>query len=200
MPKMSATLLIDGVPSGQSMTGWGSQTLSVGGFVGKDQFQVDVTRTGTYSALVIGEYTFYQSPNFVTRAVNVVVPLFVTATGLTPAIPGVEQVVGPRTLAFTKQNYRSYAYKVYVRDPDHALDFALVDEVYVPQRKWNRTESGWVIPYKKTVAPATPYEYNRLPSVYRYKIFIDLNDKILESWQVTRAQDVFMSVPVTFRK
>ena len=200
MGSMTATLLIDGVPSGQSMTAWGSPTLPVGQFLAKDQLQVDVTRPGTYAAHVTGKYTFYQSPNFITRAVNVVVPLFVTATGQTPATTQVEKVNGPRSLAITKQDYRTYRYKVYVQDPDHALDFARIDDVYVPQRKWNRTESGWVIPYTKEVAPASPYEYNRLPRVFRYKISIDLQDKSLESWQVARAEDVYTSIPVTFRK
>lgn len=54
MGSMTATLLIDGAPSGQSITPYGTPTLSVGSFGGSDKFKIDVSRPGTYSALITG--------------------------------------------------------------------------------------------------------------------------------------------------
>jgi hypothetical protein len=200
MGSMKATLLIDGAPAGQTITPFGESALSIGSFLGRDRFKINVTRQGTYAALVTGSYTYKQGFNFITRQVNVVVPLFTTASGKVPAKTGVSKVTGPRNLAFTTRDYRDYNYKFYVQDRDHALDHARIDDVYIPQREWKRTSSGWVIPYNKTVAPASPYEYKRLPNVYRSKIVIALNDKELEQWQVRRADYVVRSFPITFRK
>ena len=195
-----ASLLINGAPSGQPITQYGELTMFVGSFGGKHRFKIDVTRQGSYAALITGEYTYKQGFNFVTLPVNVVVPLFATASGKVPTAAGVKKISGPRILAFTKQGYREYKYKVFVQDVDHALDYARIDDVYIPQGQWQRTSTGWVIPYIKSVAPASPYEFKRLPNVYRYKISISLQDKILEAWQVSRAEFVAMTFPVTFRK
>ena len=197
---MAAQLLIDGAPSVQPVTRYGETTIQVGAFGGQQEFKIDVTRPGTYSVLITGSYRYIQDFDVITRPVNVVVPLFVTASGKVPASTGVKKVTGPRTLAFTKQSYRDYKFKVYVRDIDHALDFARVDDVYIPKSQWQRAPRGWVIPYIKTVAPASPYEYKRLPNVYRSKIFINLKDEELEEWQVSRAETVSTSFNVTFRK
>lgn len=135
-----------------------------------------------------------------TKPVNVVVPLFTTATGKVPSATSVKRLAGPRNLGFTKDDYRDYKYKVYVDDPDDALDYARIDNVFIPQARWKRTATGWMIPYIKTVAPASPYEYKRLPNVYRSRISVSQKDQNLEEWQVSRADPVSTTFPVTFRK
>jgi hypothetical protein len=200
MGSMTGTLLVDGRPIGPLQTAGGLPTRI--GTSGSAQFSTIVTSPGTYSAQVTGNYEYYDeaTSTWIRRSVNAFVPLFTAAAGKTPRATGVRKVTGPRTLAFTKENYRNYKYKVFVQDRDHALDTARIDDVFIPQGDWKRTKKGWVIPYTKRVAPASPYEFKRLPKVYKYSLSVVLEDDTLEDWQSSRADTVREYFRVTFRK
>jgi hypothetical protein len=201
MPSLRATLLVNGVATGQRFTTSGSPTVGIGRGFGNG-FRIDVTESGQYAAKVTGDYTFYEpsTSSFETRSVDAVIPLFSTASGRDPRQTKVKRIKGPKELAFTMDGYRKYRYKVFVLDRDHVLDEAQIDGVSVPQSRWKRTNTGWVIPYVKEVEPASPYEFRRLPKVYRYTIRAYLSDRDLESWQVRRADTARGTYKVKFRK
>lgn len=200
LTNLEAELLVNGVATGQGFTVTDYPRMILGR--SPERFLFKVQQPGNYSVRVFGDYAYYvpDQIDFERRTVNVTVPILQVAAGLEPQATKFVKAKGPRKLAFTKEDYRYYKYRIFLRDPSHALDIAKVEDVYIPQERWKRTKSGWVVPYIKEVPPASPYEFKRLPSVYNYRMTVYAADDDLEAWQSRRANQVLGSFTVTFRK